>query len=289
MLIRAALGASRMQLLVPPLREGVWLGVASGFLGCGAGWIALRQAAAFKVSLGPLMPVPTLNLSPDVLVIVATLVTALLAGFAVGLGPALRCSADGLSGAINRELAVAEPRKSWFRNALVVIQMAVATIVLIGVGMSVRSLLNLEQASLGFSARNLVFHDVPDIKGLGYDARTGPAFFDRLREHLLATPGIQAVTFVDSVPCSATPRIACWPTVKVRAPTATGQKPHTPSSISTTSRQSECECCRDGRSTRAINPAARKSSSSTRRSPIVTGRDRIPSAADCGLRTETAR
>jgi predicted permease len=200
MLIRAALGASRVQLLVPPLREGVWLGVASGLLGCGAGWLVLRQAAAFKVSLGPFMPVPTLNLSPDALVIVATLVTAGLAGFAVGLGPALRCAADGLSGAINRELAVAEPRKSRFRNALVVIQMAVATIVLVGVGMSIRSLLNLEHAPLGFSARNLVFHDVPDIKGLGYDARTGPAFFERLREHLLATPGIQAVTFVDSVP-----------------------------------------------------------------------------------------
>jgi predicted permease len=200
MLVRAALGASRVQLLVPPLREALWLGAASGLLGCAAGWVVLRKISTFKVSLGPLMPVPILNLSPDAVVLCATLAMALLAGVAVGLGPAIRCAADGLSGALNRELAVAEPRKSRFRNALVVIQMAVATTVLIGVGMSIRSVLNLEQAPLGFSARNLVFVDVPDIKALGYDARTGPAFFERVREHLLAAPGIQAVTFAADAP-----------------------------------------------------------------------------------------
>ncbi|MGH9409179.1 MAG: ABC transporter permease, partial [Vicinamibacterales bacterium] len=200
MLVRAAVGASRVQLLVPPLREAMWVGAASGLLGCAAGWVVLREISTFKVSLGPLMPVPILNLSPDALVVCATLVMALLAGVAVGLGPAIRCAADGLSGAINRELAVAEPRKSRVRNALVVIQMAVATTVLIGVGISIRSLLNLEHAPLGFSARNLVFVDPPNIKALGYDARMGPAFFARMREHLLATPGIQAVTFATDMP-----------------------------------------------------------------------------------------
>jgi putative ABC transport system permease protein len=200
MLVRAALGASRTQLLVPPLREAIALGTTSGLLGCAAGWLVLRQISAVHYSLGPLLPGPTLNLSPDTLVSCATLATALLAGVAVGLGPAIRCATDGLSGAINRELAVAEPRKSRFRNALVVIQMAVATTVLIGVGISIRSLLNLEHAPLGFSARNLVFAQVPDITRLGYDPGTGPGFFERVREHLLAAPGIQAVTFASDAP-----------------------------------------------------------------------------------------
>jgi predicted permease len=178
----------------------MWLGVVSGLLGGGAGWLTLHQVSTYGLSLGPVMPVATLNLSPDVLVGVATVATAFLAGFGVGLGPAVRCAADGLSGAINRELAVAEPRKSRFRNALVVVQMAVATTVLIGVGISIRSLSNLEHAPLGFSARNLVFDDVPDIKRLGYDARSGAAFVERLREHLIGTPGIQAVTFASSAP-----------------------------------------------------------------------------------------
>jgi hypothetical protein len=59
---------------------------------------------------------------------------------------------------------------------------------------------NLEHAPLGFSARSLVFADVPDVKGLGYDNRTGPAFYQRVREHLLATPGIEAVTLASSAP-----------------------------------------------------------------------------------------
>src|SRR5262249_59259577 len=97
MLVRAALGASRIQLVIPPLRESVWLGGLSGLLASGAGWLALRKLSTFTLSLGPLTPVPTLKVSPDVLVLSATLLMALVAGLIVGLGPAIRGAADSLS------------------------------------------------------------------------------------------------------------------------------------------------------------------------------------------------
>ena len=200
MLVRAALGASRIQLVIPLVRESLWLGGVSGLLASGAGWLALRRLSTFRLSLGPLVPVPTLKVSPDVLVLSATLLMALAAGVIVGLGPAIRGAADGLSGALTREITIAEPRKSRLWNGLVVVQMTVATVVLIGVGVSIRSLLNLQRAPLGFSARNLVFTNVPDVTRLGYDPHTGPAFFQRVREHLLATRGIEAVTFADTAP-----------------------------------------------------------------------------------------
>jgi hypothetical protein len=44
-------------------------------------------------------------------VLTATIITALLAGLVVGLAPALRGAADGLSGALNREMAIGSRAK----------------------------------------------------------------------------------------------------------------------------------------------------------------------------------
>ena len=160
MLVRAALGASRLQLVMPLLRESLVLGAASGALGFGAAWFALARLAVRRPSLGAFLPPVSLDLRPDAVVLAATMVIALVAGVAVGLAPAVRAAADGLSGAINRERSASEPRKGRVRNILVVIQMAIATVVFVGVGISIHSLVNLRHVSLGFSARNLVFQGV---------------------------------------------------------------------------------------------------------------------------------
>ena len=202
MLVRAALGASRLQLVLPLVREAAMLGLASGVIGYTAAWLALAKLSTFRPAIGGLgafFPWPSVDLRPDVLVLVGTMAISLVAGVAVGLAPALRGAADGLSGAITRELAIDEPRKARIRNVLVVIQMAVATVVLIGVGVSIHSLVNLRNAALGFSARNLVFAGI-NLERRGYDDRTGPAFYARMRERLAATPGIEAVTLASDSP-----------------------------------------------------------------------------------------
>ena len=199
MLVRAALGASRLQLVLPVMRESALLGVVAGLAGYGSAWLALAKLAAFKPSLGAFLPPVSIDFRPDALVFAGTLAISLAAGVAVGVGPALRGAADGLSGAINRELSTAEPRKARIRHALVVIQMAVATVVLVGVGVSIHSLVNLRHVPLGFSARNLVFAGV-DMRRSGYDERTGPAFYQRMLERVRATPGVEAVTIASEAP-----------------------------------------------------------------------------------------
>jgi predicted permease len=199
MLVRAALGASRLQLVMPLVREAATLGVVSGLIGYTGAWLVLAKLQVFRPAIGNLFPWPTIDLRPDAVVLVATVAIALAAGILVGLAPALRSAADGLSGAINRERAIEEPRKGRARNVLVVIQMAVATVVLIGVGVAIHSLVNLERAPLGFAARNLAFVGL-DLGRRGYDARTGQAFYDRLRDRLAATPGIEAVTLASDGP-----------------------------------------------------------------------------------------
>ena len=198
MLVRATLGASRLQLVMPLCARA-------------PSWASSRARRVHRGVDGPLEArhvqtiarrVPAdgfLDLRSDTYVLLVTLVISVVAGVAVGLAPALRGASDGLSGAINRELGTAEPRKARIRRVLVVVQMAIATVVLVGVGLSIHSLVNLQHVSLGFSARNLVFGGV-DVQRSGYDSRTGPAFYVRMRERLLATPGVEAVTIADNAP-----------------------------------------------------------------------------------------
>ena len=75
MLVRAALGASRLQLVAPLLRESLLLGAVSGALGFGAGFVVLAKLATFRLALGP-FPSPSLDLRPDVMVVAVMLILA---------------------------------------------------------------------------------------------------------------------------------------------------------------------------------------------------------------------
>ncbi len=204
MLVRAALGASRLQLAAPLLRESLLLCGVSGILGFGAAFVVLAKLATFRLSLGP-FPSPSLDVRPDVMVIGVTLALAVAAGLAVGLAPAWRAAQDGLSGAINRELSIGEPRKARVRSVLVVIQMAVAALVMVGLGVAVRSFVSLERAPLGFSARHLAYASV-NLARSGYTEATGRQFYQRIRERVAALPGVEAVTLADSAPLAGAGR-----------------------------------------------------------------------------------
>src|SRR6185436_17069462 len=158
MLVRAAIGASRLQLAVPLLRESTLLSLISGMLGYAAAYAALVKLSSLQATLGSLVPIPppSVDLRPDLVVMATALAIVIVTGVAIGMAPAWRAASDGVSGMLNRELSVAEPRKGRMRSLLVVIQMAVATLVMVGVGVSIQSLKNLERVPLGFSARNLI-------------------------------------------------------------------------------------------------------------------------------------
>jgi putative ABC transport system permease protein len=199
MLVRAALGASRIQIVVPMVREAVFLVIVAACLGYAAAWALLVRLSARTISLGSILPPLSLDLRPDSLVLAVSMVIALLAGIVIGLPPALRGASDGLSGAINREKATGDPRKSRLRGALILVQMAVATVVLAGVGVSLRSLFELGHVPLGFTARHLVYGGV-DLRRSGYDTAHAAAFMDKIRERVAALPGVEGVTLASDPP-----------------------------------------------------------------------------------------
>ena len=206
---------------------------------------------------------------------------ALVGGVAVGLPPALRAAWDGLSGAINREIAIGDPGKSRLRSALIVIQMAVATVVLAGVGVSLHSLFNLRHLALGFTARHLIYGGV-DVRRSGYDPEAAPAFLERMRQRVQAVPGVEAVTLASDPPMMgySTDQM----TIEGAPPPAGGRGdghglPRRRRALLLHARRQPAS--RDAYSIRGIAPGAPRSPSSTRRSRAGTSLTAIRSAVTC--------
>jgi predicted permease len=202
MLVRTALGASRLQLLSPLLREGLFLAAGAGAFGFGAAYAALAELSSRAISIGPDFPAPSFDVRPNLAFAAIAVCAVILAGVAIGLVPAWRAAAEGLSGAINRELATTGTRRTGLRGALVVIQTAVATVVLVGVGVAWQSVANLRHVDLGFSARN-VLTAVTSADTSQFTARTSAEFYDRIRRTIGAIPGVEAVTFASGMPLTS--------------------------------------------------------------------------------------
>lgn len=199
MLVRAALGASRIQIVVPMVREAVLLVMLAACLGYAAAWALLFKLSTLSPSLGTALPSLKLDLRPDAIVLAATMSIALVSGVLIGLPPALRGASDGLAGAINREKAAGDPRTSRLRGVLILVQMAVATVVLACVGISLHSLFNLRHLPLGFTARHLVYGGV-DLRRSGFDAARAPAFMEKMRARVAALPGVDGVALASDPP-----------------------------------------------------------------------------------------
>ena len=93
-------------------------------------------------------------------------------------------------------------RRNRLRNVLVVLQTTVATVVLVGVGVSWRSAANLRHVELGFSARNLL-SAATSLDLSDQTLRAATDFHDRLRAAMAAIPGVEAVSQSSLIPVNS--------------------------------------------------------------------------------------
>jgi putative ABC transport system permease protein len=134
-----------------------------------------------------------LNLRLDFTVLACAVALMILAMLAAGLAPALYASSPGIAQILSGEIAGGGTGKSAWRNALVMAQVAICTLVLVGVGLCQRNLHNLRHVDMGFSARNLVSMSA-DLTGEGYSEERGKEMYGKFRLAVSALPGVEAVT-----------------------------------------------------------------------------------------------
>ena len=221
-LIRVALGATRGRLVRQLLTESAVLCAASGFTGFLIAWFPLAKLSNFNASI-PVMGAFEFaaNFRADGVVLAMTLGLIVLASLASGLAPALNSSKPNLAGAMNGEIAVGGTRKGIVRNVLVVIQVAVCTLVMVGIGLCVRSLRNLREVDPGFTARNLAMVSV-DLQDSGFNEEQGRKFYIDLRQKASELYGVESFCLALTLPLGQN----AWATDQVHFDAAANPNQH---------------------------------------------------------------
>jgi predicted permease len=150
--MRLALGASRWRLVRQLLVEGLLVALSGGLLGyLAAGWATLSVSALLRESQRSIV----IDVQPDARVFAFTLAVACVSTLLFGLAPALRSTR--LSPTIHATpVSHTTARRSSGRMALVGVQLAMCVVLVVGAGLLVRTLRNLEQVDARFATDAVV-------------------------------------------------------------------------------------------------------------------------------------
>ena len=197
--IKLAIGAPRGRLIREFLKESALISAASAAIGYATAAALIARFSDFSIEL-PMMGAYSLGftLRLDATVIGATVALMLIAIFATGLAPALYASRPDLAQVLGGEIVVGGTRKNARRKALVIVQVAVCTLVLVGTGLCQRSLYNLRHTDPGFSQRKLVA--VTIYPQTGANEERGKELQKKVRSAVSGLAGVEAVTMVSSLP-----------------------------------------------------------------------------------------
>jgi predicted permease len=195
--VRHALGASRARVGVMLLTESLALAVAGGILGV----LFSLWTVDFLRLLFPAQYLPLyLSLQTDWAVVLFGVFLCLLTGVVAGLVPMLQ-SGRNLHAALlssgRSPGAVAGSNR--VRSTLVVWEIALAMVALVCAGMLYRSFENAKRAHPGFEPNGVLIGGL-NLSAGGYDREQGLAYMDRLRERVLALPGVEGVAYAEDVP-----------------------------------------------------------------------------------------
>ena len=191
--VRLALGASRGRLIRQLLTESILLATVGGALGVlFAMWI--KNGLLVVADWGG-RELSALDPQLDLRVLAFTLGLSFLTGLVFGILPALRSTDLDLTPALkDTGRSSSALGRSWLSKSLVVVQVSMSVLLLIGAGLLIRTLRNLQHVEIGFNANNLLLFDVePGL--LGYKDEKLAALYDQASNRIAAVPGVQSVTF----------------------------------------------------------------------------------------------
>ena len=195
--VRAALGAGVGDIIRLSLTESMMLGVAGGMLGLGFAWAGVRLLVLRAPTSIPRIG----ELSVDGRVVAFTLALSVGTGVFFGLAPLARARRLDLADALRDgrgQSGGVERRRG--RSLLVIAEMALAVVLLIGAGLTIRSFTNLTRIDAGFDASNLLATrlSLPASKYATVEGANN--FFRDLGDAVRRIPGVRAAGFVRLLP-----------------------------------------------------------------------------------------
>jgi putative ABC transport system permease protein len=193
--VRTAIGASRGRLLRQLLVESLVLSSIGGVVGVLA---ALWGVDAINAVMpANLLPVPEVGIDSTVLLFALVLTVA--TGLLFGIAPALQTAKADLNEILKQVTRASSGTRPRLRNGLAAVELALATILLIGAGLLSQSLLRLQHVSLGFQPDRLLTFQI-SLPRTKYPIEKSIVFYRALLESLRATPGVRAAGASSGIP-----------------------------------------------------------------------------------------
>lgn len=226
--VRAALGASRVEITRQVLVESVLLA-----LGGGAAGVLLAQALLkAMLQLAPEHLPRSGQVSIDGFVLVFALVTALATGLLFGFLPAWRASKADPSLALRSgtRAVTGTPGEHRLQSGLVIAETAISLALLVGAGLLIHSFVRVLQVNPGFDAHNVLSARV-GLSEKEYPTLKAIQFHQQLLDKLATLPGVQSVAAGSPLPLSGSD-IDITFTIEGR-PAAPGHEPDSHMSIVT--------------------------------------------------------
>jgi putative ABC transport system permease protein len=217
--VRAALGGSRLRLVRQLLVESLLIaGIAAA-----AGILLAAFSVELLMAFGPdnLPRISHVRIDPDV--VMFTALAGLVSTLVFGLLPALRASRPEVMDLLRRAGRTSSLSSgSWLRNAVVVLEVALAFVLLVGSGLMIRSFVALQRAQPGYDPNGVLTFLVPNLPLPEAAARQ--AFVRDLRTRLASLPGVTSVTAAAPLPLDPRDAMARYGTEEALAdPTKFGQ------------------------------------------------------------------
>jgi putative ABC transport system permease protein len=188
--LRTALGAGRSRLVRQLVTESVCLAVAGG--ACGL-LLAVAGVQTLRVTLPPtLTRIDEINIDATVLGLGVLL--SLASGLFMGLVPAVRASRVALVPSLAQHgKGIAGPSGTLVRRAIVVAQMALATMLLVGAALLLQSFVRLQQVRPGFDPEGVITARISLPHAEYPDAARTWGFWRQLLESLDGISQVQSV------------------------------------------------------------------------------------------------
>ncbi|HLW54091.1 MAG TPA: ABC transporter permease [Candidatus Angelobacter sp.] len=197
--VRSALGASRWRVIRLALTESLVLSI----VGAGVGLLLATAAVPALLQLGGTSLPKTADIHVDGVVLAFTTLLAVLAGVIFGLAPALHMSGLDVRTALSQaERGAMGSGIRRLRAVLVVSEVMLATLLLMGAGLLVRSFDRLISVAPGFAVDHILIADLPVSPVAHANAAERMGYFDRILERARALPGVKYVGAAPFLPVS---------------------------------------------------------------------------------------
>jgi len=196
--IRTALGASRWRMIRQLLTESVLLALLGGGFG-----LVLAEIAIRLLRLSHPSSIPGSNaIVIDRTALAYAAILCGVVGVLCGLAPAWEGSEGNVSETLKEGSRGSSGSFGSHRAALVITETALASMLLIGAGLSLRSLWHAEMVSLGFNPEGELTFRIAAPAQLS--EQRIPLFYQEVLERLRALPGVQSAVLARNLPMSGT-------------------------------------------------------------------------------------